>query len=84
MVRNPPANTGDTGDIVLIPGSGRSSGRKNGNPPSIFAWIIPWTEESGRLHIVHGGNQESDMTEHIHMDQFSAIPVINATDILNS
>ena len=21
---------------------------------SILAWKIPWTEESGRLHIVHG------------------------------
>ena len=29
MVKNPPANTGDTG---LIPGSGRSPGERNGNP----------------------------------------------------
>ena len=31
MVKNPPANTGDTGDAVSIPGSGRSSGEVNGN-----------------------------------------------------
>ena len=30
MVKNPPANAGDAG---LIPGSGRSSGEGNGNPP---------------------------------------------------
>ena len=24
MVKNPPANAGDAGDVVLIPGSGRS------------------------------------------------------------
>ena len=32
MVKNPPANTGDTKDMGLIPGSGRSHGEGNGNP----------------------------------------------------
>ena len=32
VVKNPPVNTGDTGDENLIPGSGRSSGEGNGNP----------------------------------------------------
>ena len=32
MVRNPPANAGDTRDVGLIPGSGRSPGVENGNP----------------------------------------------------
>ena len=32
MVKNLPANAGDTGDLGLIPGSGRSPGEKNGNP----------------------------------------------------
>ena len=32
MVKNPPANSGDAGDIGLIPGSGRSPGVGNGNP----------------------------------------------------
>ena len=31
MVKNPPANVGDTGDADLIPGSGRSPGGGNGN-----------------------------------------------------
>ena len=42
VVKNPPANAGDSG---LIPGSGRSPGVGNGNHPSIRAMKIPWTEE---------------------------------------
>ena len=32
VVKNPPANAGDTRDAGLIPGSGRSPGVGNGNP----------------------------------------------------
>ena len=32
VVKNPPANAGDTRDTVSIPGQGRSSGVENGNP----------------------------------------------------
>ena len=32
VVKNPPANAGDTGDPDLTPGSGRSPGAGNGNP----------------------------------------------------
>ena len=32
VVKNLPANTGDTGDMGSIPGSGRSPGARNGNP----------------------------------------------------
>ena len=31
MVKNPPANAGDAGDVCLIPGSGRFPGVGNGN-----------------------------------------------------
>ena len=31
VVKNPPANPGDTRDVGSIPGSGRSSGERNGN-----------------------------------------------------
>ena len=31
VVKNPPANAGDTGDMGLIPGPGRSPGEGNGN-----------------------------------------------------
>ena len=32
MVKNPPANVGDSGDAGLIPGLGRSPGGGTGNP----------------------------------------------------
>ena len=32
VVKNPSANAGDIRDGVLIPGSGRSPGGRNGNP----------------------------------------------------
>ena len=32
MVKNPPADAGDTRDMGSIPGLGRSSGLGNGNP----------------------------------------------------
>ena len=32
MVKNPPAKAGDAGNMGSIPGSGRSSGRRHGNP----------------------------------------------------
>ena len=49
MVKNPSANAGCTRDVGLIPRSGRPPGEECGNPPSIFAWKIPQTEEPGRL-----------------------------------
>ena len=47
VVENLFANAGDTGDLGLIPGLGRAPGEGNGNPLSILAWKIPWTEEPG-------------------------------------
>ena len=32
VVKNPPANSGDAGDLCLIPGLGRSPGGGNDNP----------------------------------------------------
>ena len=52
MVKNPPANAGDEGDVGLITEWGRSLGGGNGTPllySSILAWKIPWTEKSGGL-----------------------------------
>ena len=44
MVKNLPANAGDTG---LIPKLGRYLGEGNGNPLQ-ESWRSPWTEEPGR------------------------------------
>ena len=36
MVKNLPANGEDAGDLGLVPGSGRSPGGGNSNPPPVF------------------------------------------------
>ena len=37
-------------DVGSVPRPGRFPGEGNGNPLHyMFAWIIPWIEESGRL-----------------------------------
>ena len=40
---------GDAEGLNWIPGSGRSPGRRNGNPLQFLAWKILWTEEPGGL-----------------------------------
>ena len=46
VVKNLPANAGDTG---LIPGLGRFPRGGNGNCSSILARIMPWTEERRKV-----------------------------------
>ena len=46
MVKNLPANAGDTGSI---PGSGRSLEKEMATHSSILAWEIPRTEGPGGL-----------------------------------
>ena len=60
MVENPPANAGDVRVAGSIPGWGRSPGGGHGNPSSIPAWRLPWTEEPGGQQPIVA---ESDMTE---------------------
>ena len=48
-VKHLPANAAEIRTVGLIPGSGRSPGAGNGNPLSILAWKIPWTEEPAKL-----------------------------------
>ena len=58
MVKNPPANAGDTGDSGSIPGLGRSPGVGNGNPPQYSCWENPMDRAWGEA-AVHGGHKES-------------------------
>ena len=74
MVKNLPASAGDTRDVGLIPGLGRSPRGGNGNPLHILAWEIPWTEEPGGLKSM--GSQESDMTECAHAHTHTIIIII--------
>ena len=62
MVKNLPANAGDTG---LIPGLGRFPRGGNGNRSSILTRVIPWTEEPGGLQFMGSQRVEHDWgTEH--------------------
>ena len=49
VVKNPPANSGDMRDGVLILGSGRSPGGGHGNPLLDSCLQNPWTEEPDGL-----------------------------------
>ena len=51
MVRNLPANTGDTGQEDPLE-------KEMATHSSIFSWEIPWTEETGRLQSM--GSQKSN------------------------
>ena len=63
MVKNPPANAGDIRDAGLIPGSGRSPGKGNGNPLQYSCLENPMGRGAWQA-TVHGV-AESDMTEQL-------------------
>ena len=52
VVKNPPANAGDTGAVGLIPGSGRSPG-EDGNPLQ-YSCLGNHMNRGGRWATVHG------------------------------
>ena len=58
VVKNPPANAGDTRDVGLIPESGISPGRGNGNgnPLQCFCLENPWDRGAWQA-TVHGGTK---------------------------
>ena len=70
VVKNPPANAGDTGDTGLTPGLGRSPGVGNGNPLQSSCWEIPLTEEPGGLQSM--GSQKSQTLLSLHTRYKSA------------
>ena len=61
LVKNPPANAGDAGDLGSIPGQEDPLEKEMATHSSVFAWRIPQTEESGRLQSM--GHKESDTNE---------------------
>ena len=62
VVKNPPANAGATGDTGSILGSGRSLGRRNGNPLHYSCLEKPM-DKGARQATVHGV-VELDTAEH--------------------
>ena len=62
-VKNLPANVGD---LSSVSGLGRSPGEGHGNPLSIFAWRIPWTEEPGGLQFMGPQRVRHDWATNTH------------------
>ena len=60
VVKNPPTNAGDAGDVGLIPGSGRSPGVENGNPLQ-YSSLENSMDRWAWCATVRGVTQESDM-----------------------
>ena len=72
MAKESTCKAGDTGDTVLIPGSGRSPGEGDGNPLQYSCLENPIYREAWWA-TVHGVAKESDMTEateHTHTGTF--------------
>ena len=61
VVKNPPANSGDAGDLGSIPGSGRSPGEGNGDPLQYSCLRNPMDRGTWWVTI-HGVTKESDTT----------------------
>ena len=64
MVKNPPANSGNTGDAGSTPELGRSPGGGNGNLLQYSCLENP--KEGGAWRAIIHEVAESDMTEHAH------------------
>ena len=57
MVKNLPANAGDTGDLSSILGLGSSLEEVLTTHSHILDWKIPWTEERARLQPMRWQNR---------------------------
>ena len=62
----------NAGDPCSVPGLGKYPGEGNGNPLSILAWRIPWTEEPGELLSVHGVSKSQTQLRDFH---FHSLPL---------
>ena len=60
VVKNPPANAGDTRGVGSVPGCGRSSGAGNLTPLQYLAWKVPWAEEPGGLQLAGPWSDRQD------------------------
>ena len=67
VLKNPPANAGDAGDVGSIPGLGRSPGEKNGNPFQ-YCCLENSMDRGGSLAGCRiWGHKESDVTMHVYI-----------------
>ena len=82
MVKNLPANVGDTGDTGSIPGWGRSPGGKMATHSSILDWKIHG--QRGLVGYILQGHNELDMTVHNLKIFFYSMPQRGKCHITNN
>ena len=58
------AQPASAGDVGLIPGPGRSSGGRNGNPLQYSSWRILWTEEPDGLQCMESQRIKTQLCIH--------------------
>ena len=64
VVKNPPANSGDSRDASFIPGSGSSPGGGNGNPLQYFDHLMRRDDSLEKTDAGRDwGQEEKGMTE---------------------
>ena len=68
MLKDPPANAGDTRDASLIPGLGRSPGVGNGKPLQ-YSCLEDSTDRGARGGLDPRSRKDSDTTECIQTDR---------------
>ena len=74
VVKNLPANTGDSGDLGSTPGLEDPLEEEMGTGSSIPAWKILWTEEPGRLLSMQSPRAGHDWAvKHAHMHRCFAM-----------
>ena len=65
VVKNPPANAGDTRDLGSIPGSGRSPREGKGNPLQYSCLENPMDRGAWRAMVHSVSQSRTDVTKHI-------------------
>ena len=67
VVKNPPANEGDSGDMDSIPGSGRCPGERNSNPFQ-YSCLGNSTDRGVWRATVHGiAKSQTRLSTHTHI-----------------
>ena len=66
MVKNPPANAGDSGIVGLTPGLGRSPGEGNGNPVQYSCLRNPMDRGTWQATVLGVAKSQTRLNTHTH------------------
>ena len=78
VVKNPPANVGDTRDVDLIPGWGRSPGGGNGSPPQYPCLENPIDRGAWRATVHGAAKSRARLSTH---STQGGVPGAGATEV---